>query len=580
MQGKKMTYRLLFVLLLCMSGMGSFFAQSPFDSAYSDASELIVEDLKMFTDRSIYAVEEVIHFVAELRMEGSIQDERWSSMLYVELISADGKAIVQKKYRISEGRGQGSFHVPAGALTGEYLLKAYTRWMRNKGPDDFSYTPLKIINPFMKELSASANGDRGRVPTARHPYRTGILACSTSSSSYGGRDEVRMHLAVEEQLINQVLACCVTVVPEGTIDLSEGQYLDADSENEEDVFRLNYLPDRGNGLSLSGSVVDADQRPVPYTTLHFSLLGAHPDYYAAISDESSRFNLITSWAEGNQEFFVTPGLYEAENLEIRIDQEFDSRPGLLPRGEFSLSGEEGEMARKLALNMQLSWAYQKTEMSPEKPEPDDTAFITKEVPFYGSRVKQLLIDDYVRLPNLEEVFINLLPEVQLYKKKGKPRIRILSDNSSIGVYKPLIMIDHISVFDEEAILALSPEKIERIDLITDIYLKGSVAFGGVLAIYSKKGDMAGIDLPEGSYFFDLQGMHSVAKEDLILPETGSRIPDTRNTIYWNSQVLVDRENPAEIPFRAPSTPGNYVILVRALSPDGEILSASSRFTVE
>jgi hypothetical protein len=202
------------------------------------------------------------------------------------------------------------------------------------------------------------------------------------------------------------------------------------------------------------------------------------------------------------------------------------------------------------------------------------------IPFYGTRVNRLLIDDYVRLPNLEEIFINLMPEVQFYRKQGKNRIRILSDNSSIGVYKPLIMIDHISVFDHEALLALSPEKIERIDLIDDIYLKGNVAFGGVLAIHSKNGDMAGVDLPAGSYFFDYQSFHPTASfEDALLVQDG-RIPDTRNTFFWAGDLVLEQGKQIEIPFRAPSTSGNYVILVRGVSPDGEIYSATAEFSVE
>lgn len=580
MQGTKKTYKLFLVGLLSGMSLFSLFAQSPFEPVYAEEAATIVDQVQLFTDRNIYTVDESIHFMAELRVFGGAELDSWSSMLYVELVSLDGKAMVHEKYRITGGRVNGSIHVPSGALTGDYLLKAYTRWMRNRETDSFSYTPLKIINPFRKELSASSVVITTQEMPVRVLYHEGILACSTSSSEYTAGDHILMKLSVEEQLMRQAMVCCVTVVPEGAIDLLGGQYQEGDRKRRQEPFRVSYLPDMGDRLSLSGSVVDSDQQPVPYTTLHFSLLGAFPDYYAAISDEKGRFNLSSSWGEGNQEFFVTPEQYESSDLEVRIDQEFDGRPGLSLSGEFSLSEEESELARKLTLNMQLSKAYRTLETSGAKTEKVDDGYRGKGIPFYGTRVKRLIIDDYVRLPNLEEVFINLVPEVQFYKKKGKTRIRIMSENNSIGVYKPLIMIDNISVFDEEALLALSPEKIERIDLVNDIYLKGSVAFGGILAIYSRKGDMAGIDLPEGSYFFDLQGIYQNAPEIELTILPGSRIPDTRNTIYWNSEVLVDRENPAEIPFRAPATPGNYVILVRALSPDGEILSASSRFTVE
>jgi hypothetical protein len=131
-----------------------------------------------------------------------------------------------------------------------------------------------------------------------------------------------------------------------------------------------------------------------------------------------------------------------------------------------------------------------------------------------------------------------------------------------------------------SLLALSPEKIERIDLINDIYLKGSVPFGGVLAIHSWKGDMAGIDLPPGSYFFDYQAFHPEAQPLNPFPVLEKREPDVRNTLLWSADLTFQKDKGLEIPFRAPHAAGRYVVLVRAVSSDGEVIAASSAFTVK
>jgi len=36
----------------------------------------------------------------------------------------------------------------------------------------------------------------------------------------------------------------------------------------------------------------------------------------------------------------------------------------------------------------------------------------------------------------------------------------------------------------------------------------------------------------------------------------------------------------EIPFQAPGTSGSYVVLVRGVSPSGEVYSATAKFSVE
>ncbi|TFH28168.1 MAG: hypothetical protein E4H10_01325 [Bacteroidia bacterium] len=566
----------------------SLIAQSPYDPKFAPEAEKIQEQVQLFSDRNLYAVNEDIHFVAEHRVEGVVQSSFWSSVLYLELVAPTGNPVAQGKYLLFGGRAQGTLQIPASALTGDYYLKCYSRLMRNRGPASFSYLPVKIINPFRSEVAAHAGEDNSSGMLPRVPYREGGMECSTGSEVYNPGEEVNVLLTGTLPAYLEQLRCCLTVVPEGAIDLSGGQYIVPVGKVDEEAYQVSFLPDLGSGVSVSGTVVDAEQKPAIYATLHFSLLGESPDYFATISDENGRFIFTTPSGKGQQELFVTPPRVDGTTLEVRIDQEYDSRPLSLPWEKFQLSESEKELARRTSLNMQLSKAFISGIPLQESATPEPAAREPSKgtnIPFYGTRVKRLLIDDYVRLPNLEEVFINLVPDVQFYKKKGENKIRILSDNASISIYDPLIMVDHISVFDHEAVLGLLPEKIERIDLINEIYLKGNVAFGGILAIYSKKGDMAGIDLPDGSYFFDYQSFtpQSEVAEEFVRDmdeQTSGRVPDTRNTIYWRGDLQLKKGNSLEIPFRAPETPGEYVILVRGVDPMGEVLSATARFRVE
>jgi len=572
-------YQRFFVAILVGLAAAPMGAQSPFDPGMAEEAARIHEQLYIFTDRSVYTVDETIYFVADQVISGAPDELNWSSMLYLELIASDGEVLSHGKFSLSGGRAEGALHIPAESLTGSYYLRTYTRWMRNRGQASFSYMPLKIINPFRSELAGIPETHFPLDPPQKLNYKKGLLECSVASTDLQLSQETMLNLRIAPGAFIDQLQCCISVVPAGAIDLESGQYVNTDP-GESEAFQLNFLPDLGEDISISGTVVGPDQEAVPYTTLHFSLLGAVPDYFAAMSDAHGKFVISIPAGQGKtKEFYVTPEQQEGSGLDVRIDQEYASRPAGISTEAFSLSDEESELAAKLALNMQLSRVFTAGNLPLEEPETESYTDADS-VPFYGTSVIRLLIDDYVRLPNLEETFINLMPEVQVYKKKGENRIRILSDNNSIGVYNPLIMIDNISVFDHEALLALSPEKIERIDLINDIYLKGSVPFGGILSIYSRNGDMAGIDLPTGSYFFDYESSSSEQSRMDPLPVFEERVPDTRNTILWLPELLLQKGEQVEIPFRAPANPGSYQILVRTVSPDGEVFAASSEFTVE
>src|SRR6266404_5813956 len=56
---------------------------------------------------------------------------------------------------MKEGMGNGSFIIPASIASGNYLLRAYTNWMKNNDPAFFFEKTLTIINSLKKPDWAS-----------------------------------------------------------------------------------------------------------------------------------------------------------------------------------------------------------------------------------------------------------------------------------------------------------------------------------------------------------------------------------------------------------------------------------------
>lgn len=574
MKLNRSTYILLMAVGVFFGKTYNVSGQSPFDPSRASEASLIREHVEVFTDRSIYTVNESIRFRADYSIEGLGEGKQWSSVLYVELVSSSGMAVARGKFPLSSGISTGNLSIPASALTGNYFLKCYTRWMRNRGTATFSYTPLKVINPFNPEVTDHSNGVAEVQEVSRREYHGGLIKCMTTSGSYNMGEEVLLRLRGPLNTHLQRLHCCVTIVPEGGIDTLNGQQVFNRAIMNPEEYRVNFLPEP-YGPSVSGRLVQPGQedRPAILTSVHFALLGEKPDYFANVTDAYGRFVVSTPDLTGIQELFVTPHPAKDLQLEVRIDQEFDA--GSLPVSveEFTLSPLEREVAGQMAIRMQLSAAFQR---------PVQKVTVEADVagPFYGTPMYSIEMDDYVNLPTLEEVFINLVPKVYVVKRKGRSSLTIQSDNYGIGFNEPLLLIDHIPVFDQQAVMAISPEKIRKIDVINEVYVKGSLTYGGVISIYSRKGDMAGIDLPSGSYFFDFQALQSTRPKMVQAFDERDRVPDVRNTILWLDDVLLERGKIREITFQAPSRPGEYLILVRGLVVPGEVLSATARFRVE
>src|SRR5690606_37858023 len=71
-----------------------------------------------------------------------------SRVVYVEILDATNQPVLQAKVPVKDGVGHTSLFLPASLNSGNYTLRAYTRWMRNYSPDFFFHRSITIVNPF------------------------------------------------------------------------------------------------------------------------------------------------------------------------------------------------------------------------------------------------------------------------------------------------------------------------------------------------------------------------------------------------------------------------------------------------
>ncbi len=121
----------------------------------------IHEKLYVHTDKNFYLTGEILWFRI-YDMDATFQRTLdISKIAYVELLDNSNKPVLQQKVSLKPGEASGSFIIPPGILTGNYRFRAYTRWMRNFGPDYFFSKTISIVNPHKLEAdSAAKKADR------------------------------------------------------------------------------------------------------------------------------------------------------------------------------------------------------------------------------------------------------------------------------------------------------------------------------------------------------------------------------------------------------------------------------------
>ena len=105
-----------------------------------------VEKLFLHLDRPAYVSGETLWFKL-YAVEGTTQRPlAASSVAYVEVLDAANVPVLQAKIALLNAAGQGSLTLPAALPSGRYVVRAYTSWMRNFGPEYYFHTSVVVVN--------------------------------------------------------------------------------------------------------------------------------------------------------------------------------------------------------------------------------------------------------------------------------------------------------------------------------------------------------------------------------------------------------------------------------------------------
>lgn len=118
-----------------------------FKPAQQDDSLKIIEKVYVHTDRSVYYPSDNIWFKAYLVDASDNLLSDFSKNLHVELISPSAEIIDSRISKIEGGLAMGDFRLPEKLESGDYILRAYTNYMRNFGDELFFNRIITIVNP-------------------------------------------------------------------------------------------------------------------------------------------------------------------------------------------------------------------------------------------------------------------------------------------------------------------------------------------------------------------------------------------------------------------------------------------------
>ena len=159
---KRLYLFLILILPFAASGQNDAMVNSMQQRFALYNERAVQEKMYMHIDRPLYLVGETIWFKAYNLNSTTHRFIDLSKIGYVEVLDIENNPVVQGKFAMLNGKGNGSLVIPATIVSGKYKIRAYTNWMKNFNTDHYFETSIYVINPFVAFDPDRTVKDEGR----------------------------------------------------------------------------------------------------------------------------------------------------------------------------------------------------------------------------------------------------------------------------------------------------------------------------------------------------------------------------------------------------------------------------------
>ena len=310
-----------------------------------------------------------------------------------------------------------------------------------------------------------------------------------------------------------------------------------------------------NTNALAQSTIDA----------FLSIPGIQLQFYNTRTNKEGRFYFDVRDYYGQNEIIVqTDG--PDSNYRVDILNPFSEKYNNQALPAFSLPSASQYTLNEHSIGMQVHNTYEQEKLSRFAVPAIDT------FPFYGKPYKVYKLDDYTRFTTMEEVLREYVPEVAIRRWGGQLHLKVFDfDLRDFYPTDPLILLDGVKV-DNRILLNYDPLKVNKLEVITNKFIKGEFIYQGIVNFTTYHGDMQDLKLDSKAVILDYEGLQ--LKREFYSPvyKTGqqalSRLPDFRNLLYWSPNVQTDSSGQTTVEFYTSDMKGKYVAVLQGMDDAG------------
>lgn len=344
-------------------------------------------------------------------------------------------------------------------------------------------------------------------------------------------------------------------------------YEDIVRSNDTDAGFRGYLPEMEGHIIRGYIKSTVTGEPIQNEHIVCAFVGSPAICRFTRSDTNGYFQFIVS-EPGRREIVIQPVRQDLTDHYIDLVNPF---PELT--NEYKAAPLFIDTSRLAGINNAVIAKQVQSLYKPFQTRPERILRTTAAHSFYGEPDEEILLSTYIELTSLREVIKELVPDLTTFARKDKFYFNLIYRHpEQSGSTNPFVLVDGVPVYDHDAVLKIKPQEIELIRVLYSRYFIKDLVLEGIIDFTTKEGSLKVPEFDRPVFrqeFESLQGPGFFSSPDYSSATAkASRVPDFRNTLYWNPDIITDNNGAAAVEFYTSDEPGTYHIIVEGFTTGG------------
>ena len=513
-----MIIRVLSILLLLTVSFGS------------TAQKLTADNpIWMKTDRSRYISGDDALFCVFL-YDGIVCDTSPGTDINIDITDIENRWIIGLIVKHSDGMASGMLNLPDTLQTGYYRLRAYTNFPNID--NHFCCCEIFVTNRFDKESHVIMRNQLAKI--GRQPDNSII---NIGKSEFAAHEKINISINCPDSVSGLVR---IVGVKQWNNELEPVCGTGEPYRQNEGFTPITPY----DGIIVAGTVTDSvSGAPIDNAIVLVSLQDSIIRLKYDITDADGSFCVLLHNYYGLQQIFVNAFSQQLEpyyNARITLRNQFAfefDKPSVLVLEQSEIDSLEFDKAL-------IAKAFEIQQFEPagisNRPETLYDHFVL------GTPRQIVLTDDYIALNDFREITRELTPFIRIRKgKNGEPELRVVSDKGIVSA-NPLLLVDGVPLTNLNFLIDKGSSMVKRVDTQNKPRNFGNISFSnGIVAVWTHKLDFWEKCSVPGTYKFIVQGFQPPLSTT-VAEKSKDKLPDLRQTIYWNPLVNTSVQNSIEV----------------------------------